>query len=755
AVYSSAQQRLPDDPWEQLSCSIEAVFRCCYQGHGSIPGLPLPRWLPPACPPLPCAVFGNINEHSGTGVAFTRNPATGERKLFGEFLINAQGEDVVAGVRTPLPIHTLADTFPNIFAELDDTTRKLEAHLQDMQDVEFTVQDGRLFMLQCRNGKRTGAAALQIATDMVQEGLINRQQALSMVQPTHLEQLLHPRFCDEKAYRDAGNVLAKGLAASPGAAVGRLVFTAADAEAWHAKGEAVVLCREETSPEDVGGMHAAQGIVTARGGMTSHAAVVARGWGKPCVCGVEALEVDESKKTVVVRPAGAKAVTLREGDWVSLNGTTGEVIRWMQPVQAPEMVGALAQFMGWVDSTRRLQVFANADTPADAQKARENGAQGVGLCRTEHMFFSTPARIAAVRRMIAAEQLASPEKAAALEELAAYQTADFEGIFRAMDGLPVTIRLLDPPLHEFLPHAGPALQALCKQLAKELNSSQAIVKGRLEALREANPMMGLRGCRLGIIHPEISSMQARAVFQAASHVVMARGRVFPHIMVPLVGSVDELNCQVALIKQAAAQVQAETGVTIPFRVGTMIEVPRAALLAGKLAASAEFFSFGSNDLTQMTFGISRDDAQAKFLSFYITNGILPADPFETLDQEGVGEMIRIAVKRGRAARPDLGLGVCGEHAGDPASIAFFDQVGLDYVSCSPLRVPVARLAAAQAAAGRAGATPERPAAPAKDPHQVAATNGTKNAAVQLRIDTEGAGVGESRTQHVHTGPSTP
>ncbi|KAG1677441.1 hypothetical protein FOA52_001896 [Chlamydomonas sp. UWO 241] len=539
-----------------------------------------------------------------------------------------------------------------------------------------------------------GAAALKIAVDMAREGIVTEKEAVMMVEPRHLDQLLHPMFEDETAYQK--DVVAIGLAASPGAAIGRIVFTAEDAEEWHARGEKVILCRTETSPEDVGGMHAAEGICTSRGGMTSHAAVVARGWGKPCVCGTEALHVDYKAKQVVVESKAHGEATIKEGDWVSLNGTTGEIIRGQQPVKDPVVAGDLAQFMSWVDANRRLQVWTNADTPEDAKVARANGAQGIGLTRTEHMFFSTPQRIAAVRRMIAAVELASPAQEEALKELEQYQRDDFEGIFRAMDGLPVTIRLLDPPLHEFLPHEGHALANLCNQMADELGATPELVHARLEGLSESNPMMGLRGCRLGIVHPGITRMQAAAIFEAAANVIASGGTAHPKLMVPLVGVLEELQNQVAIVREVATAVQAAKGVKIPYQVGTMIEVPRGALQAGRLATIAEFFSFGTNDLTQMTFGISRDDAQAKFLTQYVRAGILARDPFESIDVDGVGELVHTAVERGRAARPGIELGICGEHGGDPVSIGFFEAVGLDYVSCSPLRVPIARLAAAQA-----------------------------------------------------------
>ncbi|KAG2446243.1 hypothetical protein HXX76_000835 [Chlamydomonas incerta] len=695
-VYAEHKQELPQDPWQQLYLGINAVFKSWnipravkYREINKITG------LKGTAVNVQTMVYGNMGETSGTGVCFTRNPANGTSELFGEFLINAQGEDVVAGIRTPMPIKLMADVMPPIYAELVANTTMLEKHMKDMQDVEFTVQEGRLFMLQCRSGKRTGTAALRIALELEAEGLINKDEAVLMVEPRHLDQLLHPQFESEKKY--AKDVITRGLAASPGAAVGRLVFSADEAEEWKARGERVILCRHETSPEDVGGMHVAEGILTCRGGMTSHAAVVARGWGKPCVCGCEQLHIDLKTKTLTIELHG-KEVHLHEGDWVSLNGTTGEVINGAQPLKKAEVTGGdLGKFMAWVDKARRLRVLTNVDTPEDARIARINGAQGIGLCRTEHMFFSTHERIAAMRRMIAEEELESSHKMEALETLKAFQRDDFEGIFKAMDGLPVTIRLLDPPLHEFLPQEGPAMEALCKQLAAELSATVERVEARLNGLREVNPMMGLRGCRLGIVHPEITDMQATAIFEAATKVTAAGGHVHPHIMVPLVATTEEMDHQLAVIHAAAKRVAEATGKKVPYKVGTMIEVPRAALQAGQLAQRAEFFSFGTNDLTQMTFGISRDDAQAKFLTTYTRNGILQSDPFDTLDVIGVGEMVKIAVERGRAVKPDLELGICGEHGGDPNSIAFFNKVGLDYVSCSPLRVPIARLAAAQAA----------------------------------------------------------
>ncbi|KAL4151822.1 hypothetical protein PRNP1_008760 [Phytophthora ramorum] len=695
-VYEKHGQSFPLDPWEQMRMGIEAVFHSWnipravkYREINKITG------LKGTAVNVQAMVYGNINDKSCTGVLFTRNPANGDNKLYGEFLLNAQGEDVVAGTRTPQPISELAQKMPTVYKQLDETVHTLETHFKDVQDTEFTVQDGVLFMLQTRNGKRTGPAALKIAVDMWREKLITEEEAVMLVEPRHLDQLLHPSFANEKAYQK--DVLCRGLPASPGAAMGKIVFTAADAEAWFARGENVMLVREETSPEDVGGMHAAEGILTSRGGMTSHAAVVARGWGKPCVCGCSALSIDANTKTMCVHTSGGAEVELHEGDYISVNGTTGEVIKGQQALQKAAMSGDLAQFMKWVDAHRRMEVFTNADTPEDAREARAHGAQGIGLTRTEHMFFSSAQRIAAVRRMIGAVELDSPAQQDALDALCTFQQGDFEGIFRAMDGLPVTIRMLDPPLHEFLPHEGSALEELCETLAHEMKVGKATVQSRLAGLKEANPMMGLRGCRLGIVHPGITEMQAKAIAEAAVKVAGEGISVHPHIMIPLVGSFEELEQQVKLVKSVVQDVIGKRGKSFDYKVGTMIEVPRGALQAGKLAEVAEFFSFGTNDLTQMTFGISRDDAQAKFLSYYVKHGVLEKDPFETLDQEGVGELVRLAVERGRATRPKIELGICGEHGGDPRSIDFFEKVGLKYVSCSPMRVMIARLAAAQAA----------------------------------------------------------
>eukprot|EP00210_Caulerpa_lentillifera_P008414 g8026.t1 len=696
-VYKNYNQELPQDPFQQLQKCVDAVFKSWnteravkYREINNITG------LKGTAVNIQSMVYGNYNDDSGTGVCFTRNPATGEKVFFGEFLMNAQGEDVVAGIRTPIPIAELEKDYPGVYKELVDTKNLLETYMKNMQDIEFTVQDKELFMLQTRDGKRTGAAALKIAVDLVDEKIIDESKAVLMVEPGHLDQLLHPQFEDPKSYKS--KVVAEGLAASPGAAVGQVVFTAKDAEDWKSDGKQVILVRVETSPEDVGGMHAAEGILTARGGMTSHAAVVARGWGKPCVCGCEAIQVDVSKKLITIG-AGSSLTEIKEGEWVSLNGSTGEVIMGKQALKKPEMSGHLSQFMTWVDSRRKLGVLANADTPEDAKASRENGAEGIGLTRTEHMFFSTPERIASVRRMIAAVELDAPGRSEALNALLKFQREDFEGIFTAMDGLPVTVRLLDPPLHEFLPHEGPALANLVKQLATELKTSEEAVESRIKGMSESNPMMGFRGCRLGIVHPDITSMQVAAIIEAAINVSKKGVHPHPHIMVPLVGSVTELETQSKLIHEVAKKTLAQSGgVDVKYKVGTMIEVPRGALQAGKLASIADFFSFGTNDLTQMTFGFSRDDAEAKFLPKYVKEDILPAHPFKEIDRDGVGELIKIACERGRAAKKEgLELGICGEHGGDPASITFFHEVGLHYVSCSPLRVPIARLAAAQAA----------------------------------------------------------
>ncbi|MGE0790599.1 MAG: pyruvate, phosphate dikinase [Sandaracinaceae bacterium] len=685
AIYEAHGRAFPTDPKEQLERAVLAVFGSWGSARAKkYREVQQIRGLVGTAVNVQAMVYGNMGPRSATGVLFTRNPATGEPELYGEYLVDAQGEDVVAGVRTPKPIHELREELPEAHAELTQLAARLERHFKNVQDVEFTVEEGRLFLLQTRTGKRTGAAAVRIAVDLVEEGLVTREAAVrDLVEPAHIDHLLHPGFADEALYRKQGKVLAKGLAASPGAAVGRLVFSAEDAEAWHARGEKVVLARTETSPEDVAGMHSAEGVLTTRGGMTSHAAVVARGWGKPCVAGCGSLVIDHIKKTMT-----AADVVLSEGDWISLNGTSGEVIRGQERLAEAAVEGRLETFMGWVDGVRRLGVRANADTPKDAAVARKLGAEGIGLVRTEHMFFDD-ARIAKMREMILARDVEG--RRAALAALLPHQRSDFEGIFRVMDGLPVTIRLLDPPLHEFLPE-DPEIQA---QLAKAMGIRPEHVRQRVLALEETNPMLGHRGCRLGITHPEITEMQARAIFEAACAVASEGVDVRPEIMVPLVGRLTELKNQKDIVVAIAKQVFAETGREVAYAVGTMIEVPRAAFVADRLASEAEFFSFGTNDLTQLTLGFSRDDV-ASFMPYMIEHGILPDDPFQTIDVTGVGQLVRLAVERGRGARSGLHLGICGEHGGDPRSVAFFHEVGLDYVSCSPFRVPVARLAAAQA-----------------------------------------------------------
>jgi pyruvate,orthophosphate dikinase len=644
-------------------------------------------------------VFGNMGETSATGVAFTRNPSTGEKKLYGEYLINAQGEDVVAGIRTPQEITEAARkeagsdkpsmeaALPDAFAELKRIHAKLERHYRDMQDLEFTIEQGKLWMLQTRNGKRTAQAALRIAVELAQEKLITKEEAVARIDPAALDQLLHPTI-DPKAER---KVIATGLPASPGAACGEIVFSSEEAEALKSQGRKVILVRVETSPEDIHGMHAAEGILTTRGGMTSHAAVVARGMGKPCVSGAGALRVDYRAQTMT-----AGGTTLKRGDTLTIDGATGQVLAGKVPMMVPTLGGEFATVMKWADTFRKLKVRANADTPADARTAIKFGAEGIGLCRTEHMFFDAD-RIRAVREMILAQDEKS--RRAALAKLLPMQRADFVDLFKIMGGLPVTIRLLDPPLHEFLPHSEKEIA----EVAQAMGADPQKLADRAHELHEFNPMLGFRGCRLAIAYPEITEMQARAIFEAAAEVGRATGRpVAPEIMVPLIASKAELDLVKERIDAMAEKVAAETKTEIKYQVGTMIELPRAALKADEIAETAEFFSFGTNDLTQTAFGISRDDA-ASFLGIYTSKGILPADPFVSIDREGVGELIRIATARGRKVRKNLSLGICGEHGGDPASVAFCHEVGLDYVSCSPFRVPIARLAAAQAALGR-GAT---------------------------------------------------
>jgi pyruvate,orthophosphate dikinase len=647
-------------------------------------------------------VFGNMGETSATGVAFTRNPSTGEKKLYGEFLINAQGEDVVAGIRTPQEITEAARqeagsdkpsmeaALPQAFAELKRIYAALERHYRDMQDLEFTVEQGKLWMLQTRSGKRTAGAALRIAVELAQEKLISKEEAVTRVDPAALDQLLHPTI-DPAAER---NVIATGLPASPGAASGEIVFSSEDAEALSNQGRKVILVRVETSPEDIHGMHAAEGILTTRGGMTSHAAVVARGMGKPCVAGAGMLRVDYRTQTM-----SAGGATMKKGEILTIDGSTGQVLVGKVPMSEPELTGEFATLMQWADGARKLKVRANADTPADARTAIKFGAEGIGLCRTEHMFFDED-RIQAMREMILAED--EKTRRAALAKLLPMQRNDFVELFKIMGALPVTIRLLDPPLHEFLPHTDDEIATV----AAAMGADPKKLADRARELREFNPMLGFRGCRLAIAYPEIAEMQARAIFEAAIEASRATGApVVPEIMVPLIASKAELDLIKARIDAMAQTVSAEAKSKVEYQVGTMIELPRAALRAGEIAATAEFFSFGTNDLTQTAFGISRDDA-ASFLGIYTSKGILPADPFVTLDREGVGELIRIAAERGRRARPGLKLGICGEHGGDPASIAFCHEAKLDYVSCSPFRVPIARLAAGQAALAKRTAPQE-------------------------------------------------
>ncbi|MBN9064402.1 MAG: pyruvate, phosphate dikinase [Rhizobiales bacterium 65-9] len=697
AVKRELGKDFPQDPKEQLWGAIGAVFGSWmnaraikYRELNDIPA----SWG--TAVNVQAMVFGNLGDTSATGVAFTRNPSTGARELYGEFLINAQGEDVVAGIRTPQDITEAAKTaagsdkpsmeqaMPLAYAELTRIYGLLEKHYRDMQDMEFTVESGKLWMLQTRNGKRTTKAALRIAVDLANEGLISKDEAVTRIEPASLDQLLHPTI-DPKAPR---TVIATGLPASPGAAAGAIVFNSDEAEEAKKAGRKVILVRVETSPEDIHGMHAAEGILTTRGGMTSHAAVVARGMGKPCVSGAGAIRVDYAKQTLT-----AMGKTLKAGDAITIDGSTGQVLLGEAPMQEPELSGEFATLMGWADKARRMKVRANADTPTDAQTARRFGAEGIGLCRTEHMFFDGD-RIVAVREMI----LADDEKGrrAALAKLLPMQRSDFAKLFEIMRGLPVTIRLLDPPLHEFLPHT----DAEIDEVAKAMGASPEKLKARAQELHEFNPMLGFRGCRLAIAYPEIAEMQARAIFEAAVVAAKATGEaVTPEVMIPLVMAKPEFELVKERIDAMAEAVAKESGAPVAYQVGTMIELPRACLMAGEIADSAEFFSFGTNDLTQTTLGISRDDA-ASFLGAYTSKGILPSDPFVTIDQDGVGALVKLAVKGGRQVRNDLKLGICGEHGGDPASIAFCESAGLDYVSCSPYRAPIARLAAAQAALGK-------------------------------------------------------
>ncbi|MBT5832213.1 MAG: pyruvate, phosphate dikinase, partial [Candidatus Latescibacteria bacterium] len=671
-------KNFPTDPIEQLWGGIGAVFgswqaarAITYRRLNNIPA----SWG--TAVNVQSMVYGNMGTDCATGVAFTRNPSTGQNKFYGEYLVNAQGEDVVAGIRTPEPVSKMKRKMPAAYKTLEGIYKKLEKHYRDMQDIEFTVQQNKLWMLQTRGGKRTAAAAVKIAVDMVKEKLITQKEAVQRVEPSQLDQLLHPTF-DPKATK---NVLAKGLPASPGAASGTVVFTAEDAEAAAAKGESVILVRLETSPEDIGGMNAAQGILTARGGMTSHAAVVARGMGKCCVAGCGELAIDYKKDIFSVGKTVVKA-----GDWVSIDGSTGEVMLGQVGTQQAKLSGDFGTLMTWADKIRKLKVRANADTPHDSIVARGFGAEGIGLCRTEHMFFEGN-RINIVREMI----LAGDEKGRrkALKKLLPIQRGDFEGIFKAMKGLPVTVRLLDPPLHEFLPHEKDQQQ----EMAKRLNRSLKEIQDKVESLNEFNPMLGHRGCRLGVTYPEIYEMQVRAILEAAAKV----GKdAIPEIMIPLVGTVTEFTLLKDMTDRVAKEVRKETGKRITYTVGTMIEIPRAALTADEIAKHAQFFSFGTNDLTQMAFGYSRDDAGV-FLGEYVEKGILENDPFQTLDQAGVGQLVEMGTKKGRKTRKNLKVGICGEHGGDPASVHFCHNVGMNYVSCSPFRVPIARLAAAHAA----------------------------------------------------------
>ena len=675
----------PSDPKVQLYEAIRAVFRSWDNPRANVyrRDNDIPYSWGTAVNVMPM-VFGNLNENSGTGVAFTRDPATGEKKLMGEFLVNAQGEDVVAGVRTPMPIAQMAEQFPEAYADFVKVCNILEEHYRDMQDMEFTVENGKLYMLQCRNGKRTAQAALKIACDLVDEGMIDEKKAVLMIDPRNLDTLLHPQF--DTAALKAATPIGKGLGASPGAACGKIVFSAEDAKAWHERKEKVVLVRLETSPEDIEGMKAAQGILTVRGGMTSHAAVVARGMGKCCVSGCGEIKMDEENKKFEL--AGK---VYHEGDYISIDGSTGKIYDGIIPTVDATIAGEFGRIMGWADKYRRLQVRTNADTPHDARKARELGAQGIGLTRTEHMFFDSD-RIAAFREMICADT--KEERVAALAKLEPMQQEDFEGIYEAMEGNPVTIRFLDPPLHEFVPTEEADIEALAKTQGKTVEQIKALIA----SLHEFNPMMGHRGCRLAVTFPEIAEMQTRAVIKAAL-AVQARHpewKMVPEIMIPLVGEVKELKYVKDVVVEVADKLIAEAGSSMKYKVGTMIEIPRAALTADEIAKEADFFSFGTNDLTQMTFGFSRDDA-GKFLGAYYDKKIYESDPFARLDQAGVGKLVSMAAKMGRETNPHIHLGICGEHGGDPTSVEFCHKVGLDYVSCSPFRVPIARLAAAQAA----------------------------------------------------------
>ncbi len=683
--FKYAGVEFPQDSRTQLLEAVKAVFRSwnneraiTYRRLNDIPG----SWG--TAVNVQEMVYGNKGENCGTGVAFTRNPATGEKKLYGEYLINAQGEDVVAGIRTPQDINTLKEVMPNCYDEFVRINKILEEHYKDMQDMEFTIEDGKLFMLQTRNGKRTAQAALKIAVDLVNEGMITKEEALLKVEPKQLDQLLHPNF-DTESLKN-GNVIATGLAASPGAATGKLYFNAEDVLNAYKTGEKdIVLARLETSPEDIEGMNIAHGVLTIRGGMTSHAAVVARGMGTCCVCGCGELIIDEINKTLTTKDGKV----MHEGDWISLDGSTGNVYGERIKTVEPSISGDFETFINWADNTRKLQVRTNADTPKDAILARKFGAEGIGLCRTEHMFFEEE-RIFNFRRMITADT--EEKRREALEKILPYQRSDFEGLFRSMEGYSVTIRFLDPPLHEFLPHTDEEI----KPLAESLGMTFEALKNRVISLKEFNPMMGHRGCRLAITYPEIAEMQTRAVIEAAINVEKEGIKTHPEIMIPLIGDLKELKYVKNIVTTTADKVMVEKNFKVNYNIGTMIEIPRATVIADEIAQEAEFFSFGTNDLTQLTYGFSRDDA-SKFLNDYYKKGIFESDPFAKIDRTGVGELMRIAVEKGRKTRPNIELGICGEHGGEPSSVEFCHELGLTYVSCSPFRVPLARLAAAQAA----------------------------------------------------------
>ncbi len=705
AIKEKTGHDFPDDPMEQLWGAIGAVFgswmnerAIVYRKLNNIP-----EWWGTAVN-VQSMVFGNMGEDSGTGVAFTRDPATGENVFYGEYLFNAQGEDVVAGIRTPHPISELAKENPSLYKQLDNIRKILEKHYKDMMDIEFTIQQGKLWMLQCRVGKRTGFAAIKMAVDMVKEKLISKEEAILRIEPNQLNQLLRPIFDSEEKKKaiESGRLIAKGLNAGPGAASGKVALSAQDAEEMAKSGDKVILVRIETSPEDIKGMNAAEGILTARGGMTSHAALVARQMGKVCVAGCGALKINYSDRLITVE--GRDDVYIKEGDYISIDGSTGEVILGKLETKPSEVIQVLItktldpkdsptfqtynSLMNWADSIRKLKVRTNADQPDQASNAIAFGAEGIGLCRTEHMFFGEN-RIMSVRKMIVADSV--EERKAALAELLPLQREDFEGIFRVMKGYPVTIRTLDPPLHEFLPHT----EREINELAQALGISYETLKAKIDSLHEFNPMLGFRGCRLGVLYPEITEMQARAIIEAAINVMNEGIKVKPEIMIPLVGHVNEFKLQEDIVRRVANEVMHEKGKKIDYLVGTMIELPRAAVTADEIATRAEFFSFGTNDLTQTTFGLSRDDA-GKFLPLYVQQEILPADPFETIDQQGVGKLVEMGTQLGRSSRPNLKVGICGEHGGEPASVEFCHRTGLDYVSCSPFRVPIARLAAARA-----------------------------------------------------------